>query len=114
MMRSSSLTRGLLAEDKWEQITLPIIVIAEMLGVAARDPGAVQALVGCTVADLQHGSDARADSRVGGGAAGPRGSGRVTFRAQPHCHDLIAALALNDPGGDGRVSRSMGNAAAGS
>jgi len=23
-------------------------------------------------------------------------------RAQPHCHDLIAALALNDPGGDGR------------
>src|SRR6516165_2274412 len=37
MMRSSSLTRGLLAEDKWEQITLPIIVIAEMLGVAARD-----------------------------------------------------------------------------
>ena len=29
--------RGLLAEDKWEQITLPIIVIAEMLGVAARD-----------------------------------------------------------------------------
>ena len=37
MMRSSSLTRGLLAEDKWEQITLPIIVIAEMLGVAGRD-----------------------------------------------------------------------------
>ena len=35
--KSGYFERGLLAEDKWEQITLPIIVIAEMLGVAARD-----------------------------------------------------------------------------
>ena len=35
--KSGYFERGLLAEDKWEQITLPIIVIAEMLGVAGRD-----------------------------------------------------------------------------
>jgi len=37
LAKSAYFERGLLAEDKWEQITLPIIVIAEMLGVAARD-----------------------------------------------------------------------------
>jgi cytochrome P450 len=63
---SDELLDALTGRDSFDVIAeyaapLPIIVIAEMLGVAARDLG-----------QFKRWSDTRADSRVGAGAAGPR------------------------------------------